>query len=684
MKKISTIAFTLLLFIAQLANAQCTTVLLKQGAGRAIDAHISDNHPTQNYPDDSLFLAMHWTILGVPVGSKGLMKFDLNSIPIGATITSARLNLYADSTSERSYSHQPMYGSNNACYLKMVTQPWQKNIVTWNTQPATTSTGQVLLPQSTAYIQNYLNLDVTNFVQQWVNNPYTNYGMMLEMITNNYYNSMIFCSSDFPDSTLWPSLEVCYIPQSPCNTTAGFTYHHSGSGVVNFTNTSVSDNNYYSSWVFYNSHGIIDVSNSRNPTVTYTGTEPFFASLTVTDSTYAACYNTTVQVIDLIDCITFKPGLQDAYNAHITSAQPSSNYNNYTDFVAMQWATGSTPFENRGLLKMDVSAIPPGSTVVSAFLDLFADTLSTDGFAGTPMYGTTNASYLLKVTAPWDKSTVTWATQPATTTTNQVFLGQMRGDINYQRVDIAPFVQDWVNAPAQNYGMLLDMISNSYYNSLIFCSSTNADSSLRPTLTVCYISGSLNAGVDDTLCGFVFSDVNENGIYDSGDMPQAYATMLIDGDVYYAGADGRYSVNVSTGNHSITIIPAYGQQETYPGNGTYTVNTAGGQGICGFDFGLSATTTGVSDVEAATALRVYPNPVTGGAFNVLLPEGLQATATELYITDMVGRRMAVDYTAKQQGVIHVNAINELAAGVYTLAVVGSGNTRTTQLVVLSR
>jgi hypothetical protein len=673
MKSNFTLSFLLIAVLALstfTAGAQCTTLLLKPGGAQGLDAHITNNHPTQNYGRDSVFTSIHWTILGVPIESRGLLKFDLSQIPVGATITSAKLNLYADSTSERGYSHQPTYGSNNASYLKMVTAPWDRDVVTWNTQPATTTAGQVLLAQSNNYVQNYLNLDLTAFTQQWVNNPNANYGVLLQMITTSYYNSMVFCSSDFPDSTLWPSLEVCYIPQPPCNTVAALQYQHLGNGQVAFTNNSTSDAGYYSSWVFYNNDGIFAVSNEQNPTVTYTGVQPFFVSLTVTDSAFSQCYSTTYSMIDLVDCITFQPHGADGKQAYISTLSPLLNNSTTPDFMALAWANGNVPYEGRSLMQFDVTAIPAGSTIVSALLDLYADSTSANGNPGVPNFGNTNSANLMQVTAPWDKNTVTWNTQPSATPVNQVLLGQTRGIIDYERIDVATFVQDWVNTPGQNYGMLMDMIASNYYNSLIFCSANHPDSTLHPRLNVCYISGRLNSQANDTLCGFVFKDLNSNGSYDSGDSAQPYAAIMIDGNIRYADADGYYRQIVTAGSHSVGVVPAYNQTQTFPTPPVYTVSTSGGQGICGFDFGLATLNTGLGNLSSNNNLFIYPNPTSGQVFNLMLPDGFAASGATVTLTGIMGQQLVVNNTL-QQNLLTVSVAEELPAGIYLVTVKNS-------------
>lgn len=674
MKKISTL-YMLLVLLAMLVQsndimAQCQSLTLKPGPDAGIHAHITQNHPTQNVGHDTVFMAFHWTILSVPVESRGLMKFDLSQIPIGATITSAQLNLYADTTSARGYANQPTFGANNACNLMRVTAPWDRNYVTWNTAPATTTTGAVTLQQSTNYTENYLGVDVTNFAQQWVNDPNTNYGMLLQMITTSAYNSMIFCSSDFPDSTLWPSLQICYIPQAPCNTKASFTYQHLGSGVVQFNNTSTSDSGYYSSWVFYNTDGIFATSNNQNPTITYTGTQPFYASLTVIDSAYSQCINSTDSLIDITTCIEIKPGPTDGYHAHITSLQPSLNYGVVPEFMSIEWTNNSVPYEGRSLMKFDLSQIPTGSTITGALLDLFADTTSTSSYPGQPMYGNNNASNLFEITSVWDKNTVTWNNQPTTNPANPILLGQTRGSNDYLAIDLATFAQDWVNNPAQNNGMLLQMITQSYYNSMIFCSSDYPDSSLWPTLRICYIKGRLDTTLNDTLCGFVFIDQNHNGVYDSFDIGASNNPVTVDGNIVYTDSFGYYTAVVSAGQHQIAVVPPFGWSQTLPVSPpTYTITTSTNQHICGFDFGITNSPSGINNIGLANAdMVVFPNPLNGNAFHIRLPDNFEATNTSVSVEDMLGRDVATQYSAVQQKQLNVTFTGQLTPGVYTIVV----------------
>ena len=190
--------------------ATSTCVTIKGGPGNTVNADVLSYLPNETNTSTQYFQAAQWTFSGTPGESRDFMRFDLSTIPAGAVVTSALLNLYADTDAHNEVNGQPMYGSSNATNLLRVTSAWNDSTITWNSQPTTTTDSEVLLAQSTSTTENYLNLDVTPFVQIWVNNPAENYGIMSKMISSSTLNSMVFCSEQYPDSTLWPTLVICY------------------------------------------------------------------------------------------------------------------------------------------------------------------------------------------------------------------------------------------------------------------------------------------------------------------------------------------------------------------------------------------------------------------------------------------------------------------------------------------
>jgi len=167
--------------------------------------------PSNGNPTASDLMAAAWTCnaLGIPeCDFRSLFKWDLSSIPANVTITSATLYLYANTSSSNGNPGNPDFGTANAAYLRRVTSPWAAATTGWNNQPSLSTSDQKTLPQSTSTTQNY-TVDVTSFVAQWVSNPSTNYGMILQLQNETHYNSLIFGGPGAPDA-IQPVLQICY------------------------------------------------------------------------------------------------------------------------------------------------------------------------------------------------------------------------------------------------------------------------------------------------------------------------------------------------------------------------------------------------------------------------------------------------------------------------------------------
>ncbi len=186
--------------------AQNTTVNIVANYDAAIGYHDGFNTADNNDGD-----AIHFGAYAIPGTNGGLnvnralVKFDLSAIPAGATIISAKLNLYALGPSGTLQGHT---GTNNSCKLQRITQSWGENTVTWNNQPTTSTQNEVLLPVSTGALQDYLNIDVLNLVNDMI--AFNNEGFLLKQTNENPTNALLFCSSDCPDSLKYPMLEITY------------------------------------------------------------------------------------------------------------------------------------------------------------------------------------------------------------------------------------------------------------------------------------------------------------------------------------------------------------------------------------------------------------------------------------------------------------------------------------------
>lgn len=152
--------------------------------------------------------ALYWTNNGIPVESRALLKFDFSSIPSDATIVSAKLSLYAITNPLNGDQVHSDYGSDNAVYIRRITADWNTATLNWTNQPGTTPTNQVVLPATSNSYQNYIDLNVTDLVQDLVTSG--NYGMMLQLKNLSLYNIQNFGSSKYADATKHPKLIIEY------------------------------------------------------------------------------------------------------------------------------------------------------------------------------------------------------------------------------------------------------------------------------------------------------------------------------------------------------------------------------------------------------------------------------------------------------------------------------------------
>ncbi len=158
------------------------------------DAYVSNAEPSANFGSATVLRTNpHTTGQGPSTNHRlSYVRFDLATLPPGATISSATLTLHRESTGTRTYGVQP------------VSTHWEEGSVTWNDRPTVTGTEvQVQVTGSTA------TWNVTAHVQGFHAQPQSNHGWRLRDATNTANNTSVFRSREHSTGP-GPTLIVTY------------------------------------------------------------------------------------------------------------------------------------------------------------------------------------------------------------------------------------------------------------------------------------------------------------------------------------------------------------------------------------------------------------------------------------------------------------------------------------------
>jgi hypothetical protein len=227
-----TVLWTIFLLATNSIYGQTSfTKIFRPGPTEGIDAQVvkivgcNPGNPNAesgngNYANNPELNMSQWTYNGLGCGEgtiRSFIKFNqLNTIPAGAVIQSAKLSLFglaSSTTGPQGNSYYPgspynSYGENK-CWIEKVSADWNENTLTFNNQPATTSINRAEIPASTAQFNSHaLNIDVTQLVKDIISGQ--NYGFVIRQQIEQYYRNLGFSSSDATDSSRWPKLEVTY------------------------------------------------------------------------------------------------------------------------------------------------------------------------------------------------------------------------------------------------------------------------------------------------------------------------------------------------------------------------------------------------------------------------------------------------------------------------------------------
>lgn len=274
--------------------------------------------------------------------------------------------------------------------------------------------------------------------------------------------------------------------------------------------------------------------------------------------------------------VTFKPGPaagQDAlifttYGCH-PSQYPSPpeqlNFGSDPELPYVDWTYDNQGCPNgthRSLVRFNgLSTIPSGATITNATLRLYGVPSSSilpihgnSQYSGSP-FSLTNPGWVRRATNGWNENTVTWNTQPSSTTTNQVAIPVSTSQWNWNvSLNVTGIVQDIFSSGINN-GFLLRLQTEGYYRSVLFASSDHSNSDLWPELEVTY-----------TVCDASFTYCS------SSDNPYLYT--------FSATTSGAGSYTWIVNGNPVGNGPVF--QFPFPGPGTYQVclRIEGREGSC--------------------------------------------------------------------------------------------------------
>lgn len=134
------------------------------------DTYVDSANPTQSFSDADTLQILRLIFGSTTLQQRAYLRFNLAAIPRGSSVQNVALEL-----------HQTV-GSGNPVHVHRIAAPWNAGQTTWSNQPAATSWDVWSAPASTnAYIA-YTSSALTALVQDWVNDPDANFGLMLDTL----------------------------------------------------------------------------------------------------------------------------------------------------------------------------------------------------------------------------------------------------------------------------------------------------------------------------------------------------------------------------------------------------------------------------------------------------------------------------------------------------------------------
>ncbi len=200
-------------------NIECININITEDA--AIGYHDFLNTSSNNYGNaiQSAAYAIPGSFGGLNV-NRALLKFDLPKKLDSVKIISAKLNLFATGALGILEGHSI---NDDEGIIQIVKEKWSENDVTWDNQPVTNTDKQIGIKNPKTPNEDY-SINIMSILPDLL---VQNNGVMLRLKNEASINAYLFCSSDFPDNSKFPTAEICYeIPIKDTILTSVCNYKH--------------------------------------------------------------------------------------------------------------------------------------------------------------------------------------------------------------------------------------------------------------------------------------------------------------------------------------------------------------------------------------------------------------------------------------------------------------------------
>lgn len=168
----------------------------------AKDAPIWSHAPTNNYGSNPNLVAYTYQSGNIRL-KRIFIEFDLTSIPSGAKLDSAFMNLYFATAPNEGFGH---HVGGTDLEINRVIMPWQDSTINWSNQPSVAPIPTLNVPQHQSQTQDY-RINVTNLVAAM--RQYGNNGFRIKMQNEQVaFRGVLFASAEHANSNLHPNLEV--------------------------------------------------------------------------------------------------------------------------------------------------------------------------------------------------------------------------------------------------------------------------------------------------------------------------------------------------------------------------------------------------------------------------------------------------------------------------------------------